>query len=266
MARSMDLGLKERSALITGASAGIGRATACSLAGEGARVAMVARGAAGLETAAASIEEATGLRSLTFPADLSDPGSCDTVIASAAAELGGLDILVNSVTAPIWGSFLSHSDEDWEQAMRLKFLTYVRTSRASLPLLSRSGHGVIINVIGIGGRMAIKDHLAGGAANAALMLLTTGMAKEFADLKVRVVGVSPGAVRTERFSTMTQRMNENEPESGAGFEDDLIGSMPTVTIVLPEDVAALVTFLASDRARQINGTTITQDGGLMPAV
>jgi len=262
----MDLGLVGRRALVTGASAGIGRASAAQLAAEGAHVAMVARRADVLEQAAAEIGAATGSRPLTYVADLADPAQVDDVVARAAAALGGLDVLVNCVPAPVWGLFVDHDDAAWEHALQLKFLTYVRAIRAAIPHLAAGGHGVVVNVIGIGGRQPIKEHLAGGAANAALMLLTNGLAKELAAQRIRVVGINPGAVRTERFEAMTAKFVQDDPVDGDAFERDLIASMPTGEILLPQDVADLVAFLASDRARQINGTTITQDGGAMPTV
>jgi NAD(P)-dependent dehydrogenase (short-subunit alcohol dehydrogenase family) len=262
----LDLRMQGRGALVTGASAGIGKAVARALAGEGAQVGMVARRADVLQRAAVEIEQAVGTRPWTWAADISQPAECADVVDRAAQSLGGLDILVNSVPAPVFGSFLTHGDDAWEEAMRLKFHTYVRTIRAAVPYLSRTGRGVIINVIGVGGKAPVMDHLAGGAANAALMLLTAGLAKEFGSLRIRVVGVSPGATRTERFVQLTQHLAEAGQAGSGSFEEQLLDATPTGSLPQPEDIADTVTFLASIRARQINGTTITIDGGAMQTV
>jgi NAD(P)-dependent dehydrogenase (short-subunit alcohol dehydrogenase family) len=251
---------------VTGASAGIGQAVARALAAEGAEVAMVARRADGLERAADQIARSVGSRPRTFAADIGNAVQCPEVVNRAAQALGGIDILVNSVPAPIFGSFLTHGDEAWEEAMRLKFHAYVRTIRAAVPYLSRSGHGVIVNIIGVGGKAPVLDHLAGGAANAALTLLTTGLAKELGSLRVRVVGVSPGATRTERFRQLTSHLADTEHEVIGDFERQLLDATPTGSLPEPEDIANIVTFLASARARQVNGTTVTVDGGGMPTI
>src|SRR5690348_10180279 len=153
----MDLRLKDRAALVTGASAGIGKAVAATLAAEGCRVAMVARRPEVLAGAAEQIVSAGSPRPFTRAADVADADVTRAVVNDVAQELGGLDIVVNNVPAPGWGNFVDHDDAEWEFAWRTKFLTYVRTSRLAIPYLSGTGRGVIMNIIGIGGKMAIKE-------------------------------------------------------------------------------------------------------------
>lgn len=262
----MDLRLTGRRAVVTGASAGIGRAIATALALEGCDVVMVARREAVLLEAA---REASALGATRTPrtavVDLTDASSTAQGFAKAIDELGGLDILVNCVAAPLWGSFVTHDDASWEEVWRTKFLSYTRTSRLAIPSLTASDHGVILNIIGVGGKVAVKEHLAGGSVNAALMLLTAGMAKELAESRIRVVAINPGVVQTQRM----QRMAEHVAQLDSSSQDprsEAVESTPTGTIVLPTDVADLATFLVSRRARQVNGTTVTIDGGAMAAV
>jgi NAD(P)-dependent dehydrogenase (short-subunit alcohol dehydrogenase family) len=213
-----------------------------------------------------SREIRTGLRPPTFAGDISDSSGCQVLVDDAAAALGGLDILVNNVPAPVFGPFLGHGDHQWEEAMRLKFHAYVRTSRCAVPHLARSAGGVIVNIIGVGGKVVKEDHLAGGSANAALMLLTTGLAKELGTRGIRVVGVSPGSTQTARHDAHVLEIATETHESVETVEERLVATTPTGRLSLPQDIADVVAFLASARARQVNGTTVTVDGGAMQAV
>lgn len=261
----MELGLNGKAALVIGGSAGIGRAVAEQLSREGMRVVLAARDGGRASEAAAAIVSRTGGTVVPLVADVADASEGRAVVEAAARELGGLDVLVNSVPSPVFGAFLDHTDEDWEDAMRTKFFAYVRAIREAVPHLSAGG-GVVINVIGTGGKTYLTHHLAGGASNAALMLLSTGLAQELGPLGIRVVGVNPGATRTERLDRIADQLARKDDRSIDEVRQEMAASFPLGSIPEADDVASVVTFLASDLARQVNGTVVTVDGGTSPSV
>lgn len=259
----MDLRLRGKRALVTGSSYGIGRAIAEGLAREGVNVAINARNPDALEAAAAEIRGATGSTIIPIAADVAEPDQVIRLVQEATGAPGGLDILVNSVPAPVFGPFLRHDDDAWHTAMEIKFMSYIRTSREAVPHLQRAGGGVIINNIGAGGKTYYTNHLAGGASNAALMLVTTGLATELGALRIRVVGINAGFVRTPRLESLINNRARTEQRAPDAVMQDMVAGIPTGNMATPEDVANLAVFLASDRARQINGTIVTIDGGMM---
>jgi NAD(P)-dependent dehydrogenase (short-subunit alcohol dehydrogenase family) len=259
----MDLRLRGKRALVTGSSYGIGRAVAEGLAAEGVSVAINSRNHEALEAAAKDITQSTGSTVVPIAADVSEADQVIRLVQEAATALGGLDILVNSVPAPVFGPFLEHPDEAWHKAMDIKFMSYIRTSREAIPHFRQAGGGVIVNNIGAGGKAYYTNHLAGGASNAALMLVTTGLATELGPLNIRVVGINAGFVLTPRIESLIANRVRTEQRDQEQVRQDMVAGIPTGRMATAQDVANLVVFLASDRARQINGTIVTIDGGMM---
>lgn len=262
----MDLRLQGKRAIVTGASVGIGRAIAQGLAEEGADVAINARGADRLADAAKAIAEATGRRIIPIAGDAAVRAETERFVEGAAEALGGIDIVVNSAGLSRFGPFMKHEDEDWFHAIEMKYISHIRTIRAAIPHLRRAGGGVIIEIIGTGGKTYLNGHLAGGAANAALMLLTVGLAAELGPDRIRVVGINPGPVLTERYYGLVRGtaaiVGATEEQVNQKFIDDT----PTGSIPTAEEVADLAVYLASDRAHQVNGTIVTIDGGASRAL
>jgi 3-oxoacyl-[acyl-carrier protein] reductase len=250
---------------VTGSSSGIGRAIAEGLAEEGAGVVINGRSAESLQAVAAEIAAACGGAVVPIAADVSRREEVARLVAEAAAALGGLDILVNNVPAPIFGPFLEHSDEDWHRAVEIKLMGYIRASREAVPFLKESG-GVIVNNIGAGGKTYANNHSAGGATNAALMLLTAALATELGPMGIRVVGINAGAVQTGRHEALLRSRAESQGRDPAEIMRETLAAIPTGAISTPPDVADLAVFLASDRARQINGTIVTIDGGILKTI
>src|SRR5438445_10220032 len=197
----MDLGLERKKALVTGGSRGIGRATALVLAREGARVAIAARERSALDDAADEIEAHTGRRPTVIQADCTRTADVVAMAEHAGSELGGLDVLVNSVGAAKGGHFLDLSDDDWEASLASKLMGEIRCCREALPLLRASG-GVIVNVIGHRGKQPESRALPAGVTNAGLINFTVGLAQAEARYGVRVVGVNPGPVDTRRIHSV----------------------------------------------------------------
>jgi len=255
---------------VTGSSAGIGRAIAEGLSEEGVSVVINGRNPETLQAVGKEMAAATGRTVVPIAADVSIAAEVRRLVRDAAAALGGLDILVNNVPAPIFGPFLEHSDEDWHQAVEIKLMGYIRASREAVPFLQKSSDrlsgGVIVNNIGAGGKTYTTNHSAGGATNAALMLLTAGLATELGPLRIRVVGINAGAVQTSRHESLLRSRAETAKRDPAEIMQEALAAIPTGAIATPQDVADLAVFLASDRARQVNGTIVTIDGGILKTI
>jgi 3-oxoacyl-[acyl-carrier protein] reductase len=257
----MDLELRDRTALITGGSRGIGRAVAAALAAEGARVALVARDAAILEAAAKDIRGATGRDVVALAADLKTDAEVRRVTREARERLGRLDILVNNAGAIRGGDFLAIPDEQWLDDWSLKLVGYVRMSRAVFPIMREQGGGRIVNIVGAAARNPTASYLPGGAANAALINFTKGLADLGAPSNILVTAVSPAATRTSRWDAMLEQRSRTEGRPIAELLAETQQAYPLGRIAAPEDIADLVCFLVSARAAFLTGICITVDGG-----
>jgi 3-oxoacyl-[acyl-carrier protein] reductase len=257
----MNLGLAGKTALVTGGSKGIGRAIAQALAAEGTRVAVAARDGAALGAAAAEIKAKTGSSTETITADLSELAGVTRVVEEARRRLGRIDILVNNAGAIRPGDFLQIPDEQWVADWNLKLLGYIRTARAVFPLMREQGGGRIINIVGAAARNPAATYLVGGAANAALVNFTKGLADLGAKSNILVTAISPAATRTERWDAMIVRQAEALGKTVEQMRAESEAVYPLGRIALPEDVADLAVFLASDRASFLTGICITVDGG-----
>lgn len=256
----MDLVLKGRSALVTGASRGIGAAIARALAEEGVDVGLVARDAAKLEELAADLRGRHAVRALPVAADLSRPETPAQAVEAVAAGLGGLDILVNCAGATRRGDVLELSDGDWIDGFALKFFGYVRVTRAAWPHLTAKG-GVVINIVGVAARTPSADHAIAGAVNAALLSFGKAMADKGRRDGVRVNSVNPGYVRTDRLA---QRLHDIAARTGCDPEEAgraVLREIDVRRFAEPDEIARLVAFLASDAAGYVEGTAIDIDGG-----
>ncbi len=257
----MDLGLRGRVALVTGGSKGIGKAIARGLAHEGASVALAARTQSEVEATAAAIHKETGVPTFAFPADLTRTDDANRLVAAVVERFGRIDILVNNAGAARGGVIEQLTDADWEAALQLKFLGYVRCVRAVLPHMRRQGKGRVVNLIGNDGVKPSYWEIAPGAANAAGQNFTLSMAGQWGRENITFVAVNPGPVRTERWDGLVRAMARDMHLSYEEADKLAPRSIPLGRIAEPEEVADLVVFLASDRAHFINGTMIEIDGG-----
>lgn len=261
----MDLGLKGRAALITGASKGIGRAIARGLAEEGVRVALLARTESALQAAADEIRGATGATVLPLPTDIRDAAAVKRSVERAHAELGPLHILVNNAGGPIKRPErqIQWPDADWRDDIDTKTLGMLRVTQALIPHMPTDGTGRIINISGIAGSSVLTSALMHGLNNAAMNHVTSYLAADLAAARITVNSVIPGLIATEWREGWAERAAEQRQLSKQQFLDDtcrdwgiVAGRWGTM-----REVADAVVFLASDRAAYINGAKLTVDGG-----
>ncbi len=246
-------------ALVTGASKGIGLACASQLAQCGAGVAIVARNEDTLAEAQASLSE-TGADVQAFTADLSDPQSAATMVERVESEMGPISVLVTSAGAAKRFAPNELSPEAFEQGMQAKYFPGVLVMDPVIKRMSDRGTGSIVNIIGQGGRQAGVFHIAGGAANSALMLATVGYARAYADKGVRINGINPGLTETSR---VTDGLQTESRATGKSIEELRAGaqaSIPMGRMAKPEEVAQVAAFLASDLASYVSGAIVPMDG------
>jgi 3-oxoacyl-[acyl-carrier protein] reductase len=257
----MDLELKGKVALVTGASKGIGKAIALGLAAEGARVAIVARDAGALDKVAAECRDRSRTDAVAVAADLSQLDEVERVVREVKDRAGRVDILVNNAGAIRGGAFLQIPDAQWTDDWNLKLLGYIRMARAVFPLMQAQGGGRICNVVGAAGRNPTATYLTGGAANAALINFTKGLADLGAPSRILVTAVSPAATKTERWDSLMAQQAAASGRSVQELQAEAESPYKLGRIATPGDIADVVCFLVSARASFVTGICVTVDGG-----
>lgn len=257
----MDLELKGKCAIVCAASKGLGRATALSLAREGARVAICARSADDLEKAAAAIRAATGAMVVPVVADVSKGGDIDRLVADAAGQLGAIDILVTNTGGPKSGPFVGLSDADWLEAIDSLLMSVVRLSRAVIPHMRRRGGGRIINITSISAKQPVEGLVLSNALRAGITGLARTIANELAPEKILVNCVAPGYTATDRVVELADAAAAREGISAEAVQQRTLAGIPMRRLATPEEFADVVTFLASGKASYVTGTTLQIDGG-----
>ncbi len=252
----MDLRLKDKVVLVTGASKGIGLATARAFAEEGCHLALCARNQQDLEAVAGDLAHGRG-QVAAVCADVCDAADAERIVDTCVGELGGLDVLVNNVGGGLGEPrLLDATDEDWQRTFEVNLFQTARMMRLAAPCMERRGGGAMVNISSISGWV---PQLAGrgqyGAAKAALIFATERWALEFVPFAIRVNTVSPGSILCA--GTGWDVFRRQEPEI---FDEYVRDGFPMGRLGRPEEVADVVTFLASPRANWINGRHIAVDG------
>jgi 3-oxoacyl-[acyl-carrier protein] reductase len=261
----MDLRLKGRAAVVTGASKGIGRAIAKGLAQEGVNVALLARSQDALEQAAEEIRKAYGVTALAVVADVSKADSVKAAAETVAKAFSPVHIVVNNAGSGIrrMDRQINWPDTDWADDLNLKLLGMLRVTQAFLPKMPRDWTGRVINISGIAGMSAFIGALTHGLNNSAMNQATAYLARDLAAEKITVNTVVPGLIATEWRHGWAENMSKQQGKSKEQFLEDICKAWGIVSgrWGSMEELADLVTFLASDRASYVNGARIMFDGG-----
>ncbi|MEW6265860.1 MAG: SDR family oxidoreductase [Thermodesulfobacteriota bacterium] len=257
----MDLGLTGRIALVCGGSKGLGRAAATALAKEGAKVIIAARGQEALNQAAADITNLTGAEVTPVSADLSDPEQARLLARSALSAWGRVDVLINNAGGPPAGLFLDFSDQDWEAAIRLNFLSAVVLTRELVPGMKERRWGRVINFTSIAVKQPIDGLILSNAVRAAVHGWAKSLSNELAAFGVTVNNVLPGYTLTERVRNLSLTLGRQRGVSPEKIIEEYEAQIPMNRLGRPEDFGHLAAFLASDLAGYITGASIPIDGG-----
>ena len=253
----MDLGLRGRLAVITGASKGIGAGCAERLAAEGCDLVLASRSQAELDTLADRLRAVQGVAVTVEAMDMADSRNIDAL----AARHSEADILVNNAGAIPGGTLDEIEEERWRAGWELKVHGYINMCRRFYAAMRGRRRGVIVNVIGAAGESPDSAYIAGSTGNAALMAFTRALGGTSPDDGIRVVGINPGPILTDRIETLLRRRAQDQFGDAERWQDCL-ADMPFGRAGRVEEVAALVAFLASDLSGYTTGTIITQDGGM----
>jgi len=261
----MNLGLRGRVALVTGASKGIGKAVARALADEGVHVAVVARSRDTINAVADEIRAACQVRVLALPADVRDGEAVTTAVDTAVREFGTIHILVNNAGSPIkrFDRQIEWPEADWADDLNTKTLGMLRVTKALLPSMPRDGTGRIINISGIAGSSALGPALTHGLNNSAMNQATSYLAKDLAAERITVNAVIPGLIATEWRESWADASGAAQGQTRDAFLEATCRDWGIVSgrWGTMQEVADAVVFLASDRAAYVNGARIPVDGG-----
>lgn len=257
----MDLGLEGKAALVTAASRGLGAATALAFAREGARVAVCARNQAPLLATSHRIAEETGAEVLAITADVGKAGDVKTLVATAVAGLGRLDILVTNAGGPPSGSFLDLDPKDWEHAVQLTLMSAVHLCYEVVPVMRQGGGGSILAITSLSVKQPLDNLILSNSLRLGVIGLVKSLSNELARDGIRVNAICPGWTRTERVGEL---LEGRAAKSGLTAEEEaakITANTPLGRMADPEEFARAAVFLASPAASYITGVSLLVDGG-----
>ena len=269
----MDLGLGGRTCVVTGASAGIGKATALALCAEGANVVLVARGEERLAAAteeAARAAEAAGGAAAYLSLDVTDEDAGERMLAAAAERFGALDVLVNNAGAASWRDLDDVPDEDWRAQYELNVMAPLRAMRAAIPSMVERGWGRVVNVCSTAGKRPSAAMAEYSVAKAAELSLSRLFADRYAKTGVLVNAIAPGPVEAEMWMEPGGLLDESMEMTGAASREDALAEAgskrPIGRLAQPEEIAATIVFLCSERASYVAGAAWSVDGGTVQVI
>jgi 3-oxoacyl-[acyl-carrier protein] reductase len=261
---AVDLGLQDRVCIVTGSTAGIGLETARVLAAEGARVVVNGRGEGGVDRAAREVGAALGLA-----VDLARPDGPSELVAATEAQVGPVDCLVNNVGVAYQRSFEDLADDDWESMWQLNVMSYVRAIRAVVPGMRERGAGCIVNVSSTAAKRPSTGMPDYSVTKAAVLSLSRLVADLYATDGIRCNAVAPGPTASPAWLAPGGLADQGAARSGASRDEVLAGvakGRPLGRLAEPEEIAAVIVFLCSDRASYVTGSAWSADGGTVPII
>ena len=258
----MDLGLKNRVAIVAASSQGIGRATAEAFAAEGCRVAMCARNAQTLEAAADQIRKQYKAEVFAESLDVTEADAVHGFVDAVAARFGGADICITNAGGPPAKGFLAASLEDWRKAVDLNLLSTVHFAREVIPHMQRNRWGRIITITSITTKQPVSDLVLSNSVRAAVVGLVKSLANEFGKDGILVNNVAPGYTATDRLKELAKSRSSAQGQSEKEISEGWAADAPLKRLGEPREVADAIVWLASARASYITGQTVLVDGGL----
>jgi 3-oxoacyl-[acyl-carrier protein] reductase len=258
----MDLGLKDRVALVAASSQGIGLATAEAFAAEGCRVAMCARNPQTLEAAAEGIRQKQRAEVFAEALDVADAAAVSRFVAAVASRFGSVDICVTNAGGPPAKGFLAAGIEEWQRAIDLNFLSTVYFAREVIPHMQRKRWGRIITITSITTKQPVADLVLSNAVRAAVVGLVKSLANEFGKDGILVNNVGPGFTATDRLKELARARSAAAGKTEQQMFDAWAADAPLKRLGEPREVAETIVWLASDRASYVTGQTVLVDGGM----
>jgi len=257
----MDLGLKNKVALVAAASQGLGRASAFSLAQEGARLVICSRSEESINKTAVEIRAKTGATVVPVVADVRKPEDIKTFVQTAIREFGTVHVLVNNAGGPPTGHILDISDDEWEKGVQLTLMSVVRLIREVLPAMEKQRWGRIVSIVSIAAKQPINELLISSTLRPGILGLTKVLANQYARENITVNTICPGLILTKRQEELSA---SRAADSKMTLEEYLVANAKTIPagrLGRPEEIGDVVTFLASEQASYINGVNLLVDGG-----
>ena len=258
----MDTGLKNKVVIVSGASQGIGQATAHAFAAEGAEVVICARTEKTLQTAAAAILSATGTKVTPYVADVSDPSAVTALVQTVAKRFGRIDVCIANAGGPPPRAFLNASNDDWEKAFQMNFMSVVYLAREVLPFMQKQKWGRFITITSTSVRQPVPDLLLSNSIRPAVVGLMKSLTQEFGPHGITFNNVGPGYTSTERLGSLAASRAQAAGVAEKDIYERWANDVPLRRLGQPNEIADAILWLASERASYITGQTILVDGGI----
>jgi 3-oxoacyl-[acyl-carrier protein] reductase len=258
---SMDLGLKNKVALVAAASQGLGKASAMGLAREGARLVICSRNEESINRTAAEITSQTGAVVIPVAADVSKVPDISQFVQTAVQEFGKIDILINNAGGPPTGHILKLPDEEWSRGVQLTLMSVVRMVREVIPHMQQQKWGRIISIVSIAAKQPINELLISSTLRPGILGLTKVLSNQYAADNITVNTVCPGLILTKRQEELSVSRAADRNLSLEQYLEESAKAIPAGRLGRPEEIGDVVTFLASEQASYINGVNLLADGG-----
>lgn len=262
----MDLGLKDKVALVAASSQGLGKAVAMAMAKEGAKVVICSRNQDRLNSAQEEIQKAVNSQITAIKADLTNKEDIKSLVSQTVSYFGSIDILVNNAGGPPAGFFGDMTDETWFAGIELTLMSSVRLTREVLPLMRKQKWGRIINITSVSVKQPINELLLSNSLRLSVVGWAKTLANQVASEGILINNVCPGWTRTDRVVEIFDARAASQGTTAEAVEKSITSTIPMGRLGKPEELANLVTFLASEKASYITGTSIQVDGGSVQAI
>ncbi len=257
----MDLGLQDKVAIVTGASQGLGFATAQALADEGVQVVICARKKRSIDTAAKEIKRITGGTVIPVGADVTIPADIRKVVDTAVQQFGTVHILINNTGGPPVADFETITDDNWRVGFDLVLMSMIRFTRLVLPYMKKQGWGRIVTISSIAAKQPIDDLVISSTLRPGIHALNTMLTNKYATKNILFNAVAPGIILTKRQEEILESRASREGTTISDQMRKITDQVPLQRMGTPEELASAVAFLVSEKAGYISGTTLSVDGG-----